>query len=268
MLDFQAENGHKTVLGMIHLPPLPGTPFHEPGSFPRILDEAVAAARLLHGCGADGCLVQTVDRVYEAADSADPARIVAIGLVVRAIAEATGGRFPVGVQLMRNAISPSLAVARVAGGSFIRAGALVGATLSASGLIEAAPLAVAEYRKRIDAADIKIIADVHTMHFSWFGGRKPPAEVAAAARQAGADAVALCHRDEYKAIEMICATRRSAPGVPVILAGYTDHDNVARLLAAADGAFVGSCLKSADGGTGLDKDKVRRYLDVVRGLER
>ncbi|MEU9123217.1 BtpA/SgcQ family protein [Streptomyces sp. NPDC048506] len=268
MLDFQAEDGHKTVLGMIHLPPLPGTPYHEPGSFPRLLDEAVAAAGLLHGCGADGCLVQTVDRVYGAADSADPARTVAMGLVVRAIADAMGARFPVGVQLMRNAVSPSLAVARVAGGSFVRAGALVGATLTASGLIEADPLGVAEYRTRIDALDIKIIADVHSMHYSWLGGQKPPDQVAAAARQAGADAVALCHRDEYKVIEMIRATRRAAPGVPVILAGYTDHHNAARLLAVADGAFVGSCLKSADGGAGLDKDKVRRYLDVVRGLER
>ena len=37
--------GRKLVLGMVHLSPLPGTPFHEDGSFGRTLDTAVRSAR-------------------------------------------------------------------------------------------------------------------------------------------------------------------------------------------------------------------------------
>src|SRR5450755_4665792 len=110
MREFGTLGTRKVVLGMVHLPPLPGTPFHEEGSFGRILDAAVQSARALEEGGADGCLVQTVDRVYAAGEDSDPARTTAMALVVSSIAEAAGEGFQVGVQLMRNALKASLAV--------------------------------------------------------------------------------------------------------------------------------------------------------------
>lgn len=267
MRSFESLGQHKAVLGMVHLQPLPGTPFHRPGTFPEILKRAVESARCLDSGGADGCLVQTVDRVYATGEESDPARITAMGLIVNAIAEATSERFQVGVQLMANALKASLAVAKVAGGSYIRAGAVVGATLSEHGMIEAHPLEVARYRLAIDATAIKVIAEIDSMHFRWFGEPKPVAQVAAAARRVGADAVSLCHRDEAVTLKMIASVRDQVPGLPVILAGYTNHDNVARLMAAADGAFVGSCLERGGWGGPIDVEKVKAYVDIVRGLE-
>ncbi|GAB1326636.1 BtpA/SgcQ family protein [Streptomyces sennicomposti] len=252
------------VLGMVHLAPLPGTPFHRPDTFPEILDTAVASARALYEGGADGCLVQTVDRVYGVADESDPARTAAMGLIVRAVTEATGPDFRVGVQMMRNATRASLAVARVAGGDFVRAGALVGQTLTAHGMVRPDPLAVMAYRRSIDAEGVGIVADIDSMHFKWFGEDKTCAEVARAARTVGADAVALSHPDERTALRMIESVREAVPQLPVILAGHTDHGNAARLLAAADGAFVGTCLESGGWGGRIDADRVRRYVDAVR----
>ncbi|GGZ70917.1 BtpA/SgcQ family protein [Streptomyces echinoruber] len=270
MPEFSLVPGRRTVIGMIHLQPLPGTPFHEEGAFREILDRAVASALALQRGGADGCLVQTVDRVYSADDVCDPARAVAIGLITDAVARATAERdgFHVGVQIMRNALSASLAVAKVAGGSFIRAGALVGQTLTPHGMVTAAPLAVAEYRRRINAQGVGIVADVDSMHFRWYGGGKTTGEVARAARTMGADAVAVGDPDEARTHEMVASVRRSAPGLPVILAGHTDHDNAERLLADADGAFVGTCLEDGGWGGRIDEDRVRAYVDVVRSLEK
>ena len=124
-----------------------------------------------------------------------------------------------------------------------------------------------EYRAKIGAGHIKIIAEVESMHFRWFGGDKPVAEVARAAVSAGADAVALADRDEARTVEMIASVREAVPGVPVILSGYTSHQNAARLLAAADGAFVGSCLERGGWGGQIDADRVRAYMDIVRSLE-
>jgi membrane complex biogenesis BtpA family protein len=195
MREFGTLGQRKAVLGMVHLPPLPGTPFHEEGSFGQVLAAAVRSASALAEGGADGCLVQTVDRVYAPGEDSDPARTAAMALVVSAIAQAAGEGFQVGVQLMRNALQASLAVAKVAGGSYIRAGALVGATLTPHGMVEARPLEVMEYRAKISAQHVKIIAEVESMHFRWFGEAKPVAEVAQAAVSAGADAVSVCHRD-------------------------------------------------------------------------
>jgi uncharacterized protein len=169
---------------------------------------------------------------------------------------------------MRNALKASLAVARVAGGSYIRAGALVGMTLTAHGLVRANPLDVMEYRRRIDARDVRVIAEVDSMHFKWLGGSRPTAEVARSARTAGADAVSLGDPDERRTLEMIAAVRAAVPGLPIVLAGYTNHENAGRLLAAADGAFVGTCLERGGWGGEIDVERVRAYMDVVRGLER
>ncbi|MFF4279186.1 BtpA/SgcQ family protein [Streptomyces kronopolitis] len=260
--------GHKLVLGMVHLKPLPGTPFHRPHGFPEILDTAVASARALYEGGADGCLIQTVDRVYSVADESDPARTVAMGLIARAAVEATGGDFRVGVQMMRNATRASLAVAQVAGGDFVRAGALVGQTLTAHGMVRPDPLEVMSYRRSIDAEHVGIVADIDSMHFTWHGGEKTTPEVARAARTVGADAVSLSHPDPRIALEMIASVREAVPHLPLILAGHTNHDNAARLLAAADGAFVGTCLERDGWGGTVDADLVRRYVDLVRGTER
>ena len=264
---FDTLGKRKVVLGMVHLPPLPGTPFHDEGSFERTLEVAVASARALAEGGADGCLVQTVDRVYASGEESDPARTTAMGLIVNAIVAATGNRFQIGVQLMANALKASLAVAKVAGGSYIRAGALVGATLTPHGLVEAHPLEVMDYRAKIGAQQIKVIAEVESMHFRWFGGDRSVAQVARAAHSAGADAVSLGHPDEDTTLQMIAAVRETVPGLPVILAGYTNHGNAARLLAAADGAYVGTCLERDGWGGQIDPERVRAYVEIVRGLE-
>ena len=61
--------------------------------------------------------MQTVDRVYDPGEESDPARTAAMALVVNEVAKAAGEGFQVGVQLMRNALKASLAVAKVAGGA-------------------------------------------------------------------------------------------------------------------------------------------------------
>lgn len=252
---------------MVHLQPLPGTPFYDAGSFEAIVERAVRSARALEEGGADGCLVQTVDRVYPASDESDPARTAAMALVVSAVAHAVGDSFEVGVQLMSNATSASLAVAKVAGGSFVRIGALVGSTLSPQGLVTANPSAVAAYRAKIGAREVRVIADVDSMHFRWWGQPRPTGHVARDARNAGADAVAVSHPEPARALEMIASVRTSAPDMPVVLAGNTNHDNAAQMLSAADGAFVGTCLETGGWGGEIDVDRVRGYIETVRATE-
>lgn len=267
VMELDALGRRKIVLGMVHLKPLPGTPFYAPDSLGQTLETAVASARALYLGGADGCLIQTVDKVYSPADESDPARTAAMSLITQAVVEATGEEFQVGVHMLRNAVRASLAVAKVAGGSFIRASALVGRTMTAHGMVEASPLRTAEYRKSIGAESIRIIADVHSMHFKWFGEAKPAAEVALTASSAGADAVSLCDRQEARLLELIASVRKAAPKLPIILAGYTTHDNAARLLRYADGAFVGSCLEPEGWGGRIDVNRVKAFVEIVRGLQ-
>ena len=57
------------------------------------------------------------------------------------------------------------------------------------------------------------------------------------------------------------------PHVPVILGGHTTHENAARRLAEADGAFVGSCLQTDGWGSRVDVERVREYVKIVAHLK-
>ncbi len=266
MRTFDTPGKKKVIIGMVHLGPMPGTPFYEEGSYQKILERAVTDATTLYRGGADGCLVQTIDRVYPTEDTADPARIAAVANIVHEIFKATGPEFQIGVQILRNAIQASLAVAKVSGGTFLRCAALVGSTMTADGLVDANPLAVMQYRRRLHAMNIKLIAEVHSMHFKSLDGT-PPADIARAAVNAGADAVSLGDPDEETTLKLIGEVRTALPDTPIFLPGYTNHENAGRLLPVVDGAFVGTCLEKSGWGSAIDEGRVRAYMDIVAGLE-
>jgi len=266
MRNFDTLGKKKVVIGMVHLLPLPGTPFYEAGNMEQALEKAVADATALDRGGADGCLIQTVDRIYSPGDDVDYARVAAMAAIVKAVSDATRPEFQIGVQIMVNALKASLAVASVCGGSFLRCTALVGATLSASGIVEAKPLEFLNYRAQIGAQAIKLIAEVESMHFKWMGD-KPVAEVARMASRAGAHAVEVAHLDEDTNARLVREIKTSMPELPVILGGHTNHDNAARRLAEADGAFVGRCLEVDGWGSRVDVERVREYVKIVASLK-
>lgn len=256
----------KVVIGMVHLLPLPGTPFYQEGNVEQALDKAVADARALEQGGADGCLIQTVDRVYPAGDEADYARVAAMAAITKAVADATRPTFQIGVQIMLNALKASAAVAKVCGGSFLRCTALVGATMTNSGLVQANPLEFLTYRNQIGAQQVKLIAEVSSMHYRPMD-QKSPAEIARTASRLGAAAVEVAHADEEINNRLVHDIKHAMPNVPVIVGGHTNHANVARRLAAADGAFVGTCLQGEGWGGRIDVERVREYVKIVASLQ-
>lgn len=265
MRTFDTLGKKKVVLGMVHLGALPGTPFSEAGSYAAVRAKALRDALALQEGGADGCVVQNAgDRVF-AIDNADLVIVAAMTDIVRAIVDATEAAFQVGVQILRNDLKGALVIAHVCGGSFLRCGALVGTTVTASGIMQGDPYGFQAYRSRIGATGVKLIAEIHSMHFEWLGGR-PIGEVARAAKAAGAAAVSLCDPDEAVALRLIREVRAAAPGMPIVVGGYTDHANVARLLADADGAIVGSAFEGGGRGGAVQADAVREYVDIVSRL--
>ena len=256
----------KTIIGMVHLGAMPGSPFYEEESYEATFERALNDAKALDAGGATGCLVQTVERVYPTKDEADYARVVGVGNIVRAIAKETRPDFQIGVQIMTNALQASVAVAKVSGGSFLRCFALVGQSLSPWGMIEANPIEFLRYRQSINATHIKLIAEVDGMHFKWHGEEKPVAAIARAAVNAGADAVEVAHADEESNLKQVHDIKAAFPDLPVILGGHTKHENVARRLAQADGAFVGSAFEPAGWGGPIDVQRVRDYMEIVHSL--
>ena len=255
--------GQKRIIGMVHLPPLPGTPFYRQEPMAAFCATAVADARALEAGGASGCLIQTVDRVYAA--ECDPARLAALTLIAAAVVEATRPDFIVGIQIMKNALEASIAVAKVVGADFVRATAFIGATNSQFGVLRGDPYRLLSYRKQIGAESVAIVADIRTQHFSWAEGTPPLGRIAKWAKEAGADAVCVGDPDDAVTLALLGEIRSRVPDLPVVISGHTTPTNAAQLLPAAEGAFVGTCLQRSGWSGRIDESLVRAYMASVRG---
>lgn len=265
MIDFSTDRRY--IIGLVHLPPLPGTPFYAGNGMQDILNKATRDARALALGGADGCLIQTVDRVYPRTDDADYARVAAMTLATQAVKNEAPSGFLVGVQLMWNCITPSLAVAKVCGADFVRCTALTGTAASPYGTVEADPLKVQAYRRQLDAMDITLIAEIQGYHVQ--GPEDDLSDLKSRAyfsQYAGADAVEIMHKDEAVNDRMAQAIRQM--GIPVVLGGGTNAENAARRMRHANMAFVGSCFEKKGWGGEIDQDAVRAYMQAFhKGVE-
>lgn len=253
----------KILIGMVHLPPLPGTPFFS-GDFEEIVRKVKEDVISLIEGGATGCLIQTVDRIYSIKDSIDPLRLLAVGKVLDNVCQITDSvDFTVGVQIMRNCLKSSLAVAKLYNGNFIRAETLFGINVTPHGIVKSNPLRTIEYKQKIDAGNIKIIADIKTRHNNWTVSNKGIVEVAKYARLVGADAVGVENFDDVNILlNEISEIKDMFPSLPVIVSGGLNIENAFNLFKICDGALVGNCIKNRKG-TNVDKVRVRELVDII-----
>ena len=74
----------------------------------------------------------------------------------------------------------------------------------------------------------------------------------------------ISHRRNARLVREV---KQALPHLPVLLGGHTNHANVARRLAEADGAFVGTCLQGEGWGGRVDIERVREYVKIVASLQ-
>lgn len=264
---FENVNKKKLVIGLIHLKPLPGTPLYKEGDFEVSMQKAIKDATALYEGGADGCLVQTVDRIYPSGNDTDYARVAAMAIISNEVKRITSPEFHVGVQMMWNCLTPSLAVAKVCGASFTRATAMMGSTESQFGRFDANPEMVQTYRNNINAQDVAMIAEIDGYHFH---GMKdiPIAQRAHMAMMVGADAVEVMHADEELNNKLVHDIKTANPNIPVVLGGKTDLENCTRRMKEADAVLVGRCFEGDNWGGNIDKAIVKEYVAQIRAIEK
>src|SRR3954465_3621734 len=114
----------KPIIGMIHLPALPGAPRNDV-SIDELIEFAVTEGRKLERAGVDAVIVENIGDVPLFKDDVPPVTVAAMARLTAAVREATGVK--VGVNMLRNACEAALAVAHVSGAHFIRCNVMIGA---------------------------------------------------------------------------------------------------------------------------------------------
>ena len=259
-------NAAKPIIGMLHLPPLPGSYNYNGQPLDDIVEHALHEAGILASSGFDGFLMQNAgDR--PASLEVCPEKIAYMSVIGAAVHRAHP-TIALGVNVCWNVPKATIAVCHAAGGAFIRLEHVyIGMAITAHGPVYGCAYEATQFLKLLDAKHIRILADVYETH-SVPIGRVP---IEQAARQATgacqAHAVIITGSAFGESMEMIQAIKRSAPTMAVILGGGSDPTNVGEALRLADGIIVGRSLKTRlDVMAPIEPGKVEAFMEAVRSV--
>jgi membrane complex biogenesis BtpA family protein len=230
----------KPIIGVVHLPPLPGFEGH-PG-LDALVEHALADLAVLITEGVDGVLIENeYDRPHEV--MATPAVTAAMKEIVGAVV-AEGGSIVTGCEVLLNDPRASLDVAAFAGAQFIRSDYFVDRmSRPGYGEFQIDPDGLVEYRDSM-APGVLILADVQVKYATMLEQRSLRESAHLAARHR-ADAIVVTGDetgDAPRIDHLDDATSAVAGKLPVLIGSGLDPSNAGRLLRACDGAIVGTSL--------------------------
>jgi uncharacterized protein len=264
--DVKDHFGRETPLvGMVHLPPLPGSPGWG-GSMARVLDRARSDAEALVEGGMDGVLVENFGDLPFRPGRVGAETVAAMALAVAAVRTVVGDR-PVGVNVLRNDAESGIGLAAAAGASFLRVNVHVGVMFSDQGILEGRAHETLRRRAAL-VPELLLLADVLVKHAVPPPGIDP-AVAAKDLRQRGlADVLVVSGARTGAPVDPIRlrAVRDAGPDAPVWIGSGLEPENAEELLKGAHGAIVGSTLqREGRPGGGVELERVRRLVAAVRG---
>jgi membrane complex biogenesis BtpA family protein len=248
--------GHRwPLVGVLHVPPLAGSPRHTL-SMAGIEAHVLADARALLEAGFDALVVENFGDAPFFPERVEPHTVAALALLVREVRALAGGR-PVGVNVLRNDARAAVGIAAAAGARFVRVNVHTGAMVTDQGVLEGKAHETLRYRKLL-GADVAIFADVLVKHAAPLA----PVEIEIAARDAfrrgGADALIVTGPETGAAADAdrIARVREAVPEAPVLAGSGVTAENVAALVVSAHGAIVGTWVK--------ESGAIERPVDAAR----
>jgi membrane complex biogenesis BtpA family protein len=253
----------KPVIGMLHLPALPGAPRYA-GDVAAITDSALRDADVLASGGVHGLMLENYGDVPFYPGRV-PAHVVAHMTAIACAVRRQFAQLPLGINVLRNDGRSALAVAHAVGARFIRVNVLCGARVTDQGLIEGIAHDLLRDRAALGAADtIVILADVDVKHSAPLAPRPLEVEVSDTLHRGLADALIVSGSGTGQATDPghVAAARKTAGGAaPVFVGSGVSADSVAAYLPHADGFIIGSSFKrGGDARQPVEAARVRELL--------
>jgi membrane complex biogenesis BtpA family protein len=233
------------IVGMVHLPPLPGAPGFD-GDRNAIRDRLSADAHALEAGGVDGIMLENFGDTPFYPDRV-PRHVVAdIAALTETLSDQVS--IPFGVNILRNDVQSALGIAAATGGAFVRVNVHTGARLTDQGIVEGMAHETLRLRDRLDA-DVAVLADIDVKHSAPLAERTLEETFGDLIERGGADGVVVSGAGTGAAVDTAVLDRvvacRDDHGfdVPVLLGSGVTPESAPDLLSVADGAIVGTALK-------------------------
>ncbi len=249
------------LLGVVHLPPLPGSPNWKTGST-GWLERAESDARILDKAGFDGVIVENYGDTPFFKGAVPPETVAAMSSAARQVRDVVSATKAVGVNVLRNDANAALAIAAACELDFIRVNVLSGAAMTDQGLIESDGANVLRTRARL-CPKVKIFADVRVKHAAPVAERAIEDEAKDLIGRGGADGVLVSGSRTGAAVDLdeLRAVREAVGRKPVIVGSGATVENIDVLLEFASGVIVGTSLKRRGR---LDAARARAFVKNAR----
>ncbi len=244
----------KPIIGMVHLPPMPGNP-RATLSPDEIVEEALKTASLLYENGVPLLMVENFGDYPYPKYHAREEVLGLMSIIVWRIKRELGAN--VGVNVLRNCGVQALSIAHVSGGSFIRVNALSQTIVTDQGIIE--PIAYEIMHKKASLrTKVKIMADVNVKHSAPIAKRPLIIVAKETVYRGGADALILTGETtgappDPRTVNELSKSLGST--TPMVIGSGINPDNIGNYFGHADAFIVGTYFKDDEGK--VNSDKVR-----------
>jgi len=252
-----------SLIGVIHLPPLPGSPRFA-GSLHEVAMQAAADARALAAAGFEGIILENFGDAPFYPDRVPPITVAAMTAAALA-ARAAAPELALGVNVLRNDAEAALAVAVATDARMIRVNVHTGARITDQGLVEGRAHETLRKRRELGADGVRLLCDVDVKHSAPIAARPIEEEAEELAGRGLADALLVTGTGTGRAVgrrqlEQVIATAH----VPVLVASGVTPETLPALR-RAHGVIVGSCLRaSGRAGEPVDRDGAARFVEAFR----
>jgi len=248
------------VIGMLHLPALPGAP-----GFVGDLDQVVAAAlsdlAALQSGGVRAAMVENFHDVPFWPGRVPPETVAAMAVGLRALRRAAPGLL-LGVNVLRNDADAALALAATTGAAFIRINVHAGVMIADQGPLRGRAHLTLRRRRDLGIPTVGILADLRVKHAAPLVARDLAIEARDVRLRGLADALIVSGpaTGEPADPSSLVTVRAALPECPLLLGSGVTALNLASYADAADGYIVGTSLKTADR---VDVGRVRALVAAV-----
>ncbi|MCC7541524.1 MAG: BtpA/SgcQ family protein [Deltaproteobacteria bacterium] len=259
--------GVPALIGVIHLPPLPGAPRFE-GAFETVRELARQDARTLEAAGFGAIVVENFGDAPFFPRAVPPETVAAMAVVAADLRATTG--LPLGVNVLRNDAHAALAVAAASGAGFVRVNVHTGARVADQGILEGAAHDTLRLRRALGLDHVALWCDVDVKHSAPVHERPLGDEVADVVERGLADVVLVtgsrtgAGTDLADVRSVVAATAK-----PVVVASGVTAATVCATLEVAAGVIVGSALRAGGRPGGpIDAARARAFVEAARGGRR
>jgi len=263
------------LIGVIHLPPLPGSPRYG-GRLDALVDGVSRDAEALNAAAFDGVIIENFGDTPFFPDRVPPVTVATMTRCAVAVRNAAP-EMRLGINVLRNDVGAALSIAAALGDTaMVRANIHIAARVTDQGVIEGRAHETLRLRRELGLDKTQLWSDVDVKHSAALEGQpRSIFELTKETLGRGlADAVLVTGTGTGSSVDddAVTTALRAADGAPVYAASGVVPEALEALMRNRDGhhltgVIVGSWLR-ADGRAGgaVDPDRALRFAAAYRRI--